>query len=170
MTFIGIVSEQKSDIELERAIAGNLLTKSNIIHIHVDNIENMKNVKFETILVIETKTILSKADVLKKMISNTQYLIINSDIKSNLLLLDKLNLNVITFGFNNKSTITASSVNEENVLVCVQRNIRGKDNNIIEPQEIKISRKNSHNIYKIMGIIGVILVYNHEKMEKNIKI
>ena len=155
MTFIGIVSEQKSDIELERAIAGNLLTKSNIIHIHVDNIENMKNVKFETILVIET---------------NTQYLIINSDIKSNLLLLDKLNLNVITFGFNNKSTITASSVNEENVLVCVQRNIRGKDNNIIEPQEIKISRKNSHNIYKIMGIIGVILVYNHEKMEKNIKI
>ena len=44
MTFIGIVSEQKSDIELERAIAGNLLTKSNIIHIHVDNIENMKNV------------------------------------------------------------------------------------------------------------------------------
>lgn len=169
MTFIGIVSE-KSDIELERAITHHLLSKTTILNINVDNIDNIKNVKFETILILESKTIVSKLEVLKNILSNTQYLIINSDIESNLLLLDNLNLNVITFGFNNKSTITASSVNEENVLICVQRNIMDKSDNIIEPQEVKINLNRINNIYKIMGIVGVILVYNQKKMEKNIKI
>lgn len=169
MTFIGIVSE-KQDNEVERTIAKYLFDKSTILNINIDNIDNVKNVKFDTILILESKTILSKLDVLKSILSNTQYLIINSDIESNLLLLDKLNLNVITFGFNNKSTITASSVNEENVLICVQRNIMDKNNKIIEPQEVKINLNKVNNIYKIMGIVGVILVYNQEKMEKNIKI
>lgn len=169
MTFIGIVSE-KQDNEVERTIAKYLFDKSTILNINIDNIDNVKNVKFDTILILESKTILSKLDVLKSILSNTQYLIINSDIESNLLLLDKLNLNVITFGFNNKSTITASSVNEENVLICVQRNIMDKNNQIIEPQEVKINLNKVNNIYKIMGIVGVILVYNQEKMEKNIKI
>lgn len=169
MTFIGIVSE-KSDSEVERAIAKHIFTKSKILNINEDNIDNIKNIKFETVLILESKTMVSKLENLKNILRNTQYLIINSDIESNLLLLDKLSLNVITFGFNNKSTITASSVNEENVLICVQRNIMDKNNNIIEPQEVKINLNKVNNIYKIMGIVGVILVYNQEKMEKNIKI
>lgn len=170
MTFIGIISEEKTDRELEKIIDNQILIKSTIVNININNIEHIKNVKFETILIMESQIILSKLEILKKILGNTQYLIINSDIKSNLSLLDNLELNVITFGFNSKATITASSVNEENALICIQRNIIDRKNNIIEPQEIKINLKKIKDIYKVMGIVGVALIYQQQNMEKNIKI
>lgn len=170
MTFIGIISEEKTDRELEKIIDNQILIKSTIVNININNIEHIKNVKFETILIMESQIILSKLEILKKILGNTQYLIINSDIKSNLSLLDNLELNVITFGFNSKATITASSVNEENALICIQRNIIDRKNDIIEPQEIKINLKKIKDIYKVMGIVGVALIYQQQNMEKNIKI
>ena len=52
--------------------------------------------------------------------------------------MDNLNLTVITFGFNNKATFTVSSIEENNIIICLQRIIYNKDEEKIEPQEYKL--------------------------------
>ena len=71
-----------------------------------------------------------------------------------------MNLNVITFGFNSKSTITASSVTDESILLCVQRNVVLINGNQMEPQEIsirKVEEKLPTNI--MLGIATLLLLY-----------
>ena len=45
---------------------------------------------------------------------------------------------VVTFGFNSKATISISSVNDEKIIVCLQRNLKKIDNTIIESHEKEI--------------------------------
>ena len=63
-----------------------------------------------------------KEEYISKLFENAKYLVINADMESSLETINNMKLNIITFGFNSKSTITASSV-EENLLICLQRNI-----------------------------------------------
>lgn len=160
MSFIGIISDGKNEEYISKVLT-NKIDKANIININEKNIDNIKNVRFETILISgDNKKILPKLDILKNIISNVKYLIINADIETNMLVLDNLDINVITFGFNNKSTITASSVKEENVLICVQRTILNIKSKEVEPQEINISTSGKNiNIYTIMGIASVLIIY-----------
>lgn len=163
MSFIGIISDGKNEEYINKVLT-NKIDKANIININEKNIDNIKNVRFETILISgDNKKILSKLDILKNIISNVKYLVINADIETNMLVLDNLDINVITFGFNNKSTITASSVKEENVLICVQRTILNIKSKEVEPQEINISTSGKNtNIYTIMGIASVLIIYGIE--------
>ena len=46
------------------------------------------------------------------------------------------NVNIITYGFNYKSTVTVSSNREENLVICIQRAINGIHGKEIEQQEI----------------------------------
>lgn len=170
MTFIGIVAQKNSVCNIKRYINNNLFIKPELIYINNENIENIKNVTFETILIVNTKEINSKLNVLKVILQKAKYILINADIKENMQILRDLDLKVITYGFNNKSTITASSVEGENALICVQRNILGNNNQQIEPQEVKININGNKNITEIMGVIGVLLIYNNQKMEKIYKI
>lgn len=160
MSFIGIISDGKNEEYINKVLTDKI-DKANIININEKNIDNIKNVRFETILISgDNKKILSKLDILKNIISNVKYLIINADIETNMLVLDNLDINVITFGFNNKSTITASSVKEENVLICVQRTILNIKSKEVEPQEINTSTSGKNiNIYTIMGIASVLIIY-----------
>lgn len=170
MTFIGVISSKNSIFDIKQYIKTNLQIKHEVIHINFENIENIKNVKFETILILDVEEVVSKLDYLKLVLKQTKYILINADIKINLEILEDISANVITFGFNNKSTITASSVEGENALICIQRNILDNNNTKIEPQEIKINIKNKDNIYNIMGIIGILLVYCEKNLEKFNKI
>ncbi len=160
MTFLGIISDGKNETYINKILT-NKLKNVNIININEKNIENIKNVRFETILICgENRKILNKLDILKSIISNVKYLVINVDIESNMVVLDNLELNVITFGFNSKSTITASSVNEDNILICVQRTIKNIKDYQIEPQEISIKQNNENiNIYTLMGIVSILIIY-----------
>lgn len=170
MTFIGIVSSKNCLFEIKQNIKNNLSIKYNVININNECIENIKNVTFETILILDTKEISLKIEQLKLMLIKAKFVLVNADIKENLDILKDLDLNVITFGFNNKATITASSVEEDYVLICVQRNILDINNKEIEQQEIRIETKNKSNIYGIMGSIGVLLLYNNKNLEKLYKI
>ena len=170
MTFIGVVSKKNNWCEIKRHISKNLQLKHELMCINNENIENIKNVTFETVLILDIDEIATKIEQLKAILKKTKYVLINADIKENMQLLRDLDLNVITFGFNNKSTITASSVEEENILICIQRNILDNNNKEIEPQEIKISITKNKNIYEIMGIISVLLIYNNKYLEKFYKI
>ena len=155
MPFIGIISDENNENNIRKELLKHLeINESNVLFIKEKSIENIKNIKFETVLLARE---FKKQESLKKLLSNTKYLIVNSDLKSNLSLLDDLNLTVITYGFNSKATITISSVTEDRVLICLQRSITDSKGNIIEPQEIQIMPSEHTN--DIMGIVTILLIY-----------
>ena len=95
MFFIGIVTNQKNEAYIKRK-----LENKNILFINDKNIANIKNVRFETI-VIDSK--INKNEEFRKILSNAKYVILNSDIEFDLSLIENLSLTIITYGFNNKS-------------------------------------------------------------------
>ena len=155
MPFIGIIAEESKENCIRRQIIERLnLRESSVLFIKEKSIENIKNIKFETILLDRE---FKNVEMLKILLKNVKYLVINSDIGCNLNLLDNLEMTVITYGFNSKSTITASSVNDEEVLVCVQRNILDVKKRKIEPQEIK--REMQNDASSTMAITAILLIY-----------
>lgn len=166
MSFIGVICKTKNESYIEEILA-NKLKENSIIIFTKENIENLKNITFETVLILSNnEQVLSKKEIVKNIIKKAKYLVINSDEEINLNLLENMDLNVITFGFNSKSTITASSVKDENILLCIQRNVLSINRNIIEPQEIsirKVEQKLPTNI--IMGVATILLLYGKDKFE-----
>lgn len=157
MLFIGIISNEKEENYIDREIEKELGLKENsVLFIKEKSIENIKNIKFETIIINRK---FKNTKILKEMIKNAKYLIINSDIEENLKLLENIKATVITYGFNSKATITASSVGEDEIIICVQRTIKNKSGNNIELQEIKYPIYNNPN--NTMAIAGLLLLYKN---------
>lgn len=166
MAFIGIISDSKSEKIIKMILEDKLGKNNNIIIINSKSVENLKNIKFETILIADNNSIIEEnKEVLNKIISNTKYIIINADIELNLQFDEQLELGVITFGFNPKATITASSV-EDDILLCIQRNIKDIEGKIIEQQEMKIrffTENIGINTNNLIGISSIILLYGKTK-------
>lgn len=152
MFFIGIISEEKNEKYIKEMLKHNI-NNSNVIFINEKNIDNIKNVKFK--IIVLNKELINKN--LESILLNAEYLILNSDI--NVKLVENLNLKVITYGFNSKATVTASSITEEEMLVCIQRNIVDMYNNKFEPQEINIERNELLDIYDNMYIMCIKILY-----------
>lgn len=68
--------------------------------------------------------------------------ILNADDHERISLLQGKRYSVLTYGFNSKASITASSIGEgiyrESFICCLQRTLLTKDGKIIEPQEFDI--------------------------------
>ncbi len=157
MIFIGIVTDTKSENYIKKIQNNNdIFNKYHIIFIKEKSIENIKNIKFETIIINRE---FNAEDSLNKLIAKAEYLIINEDIDASISLLNDVNSNIITYGFNSKSTITMSSVTEDSIQICVQRNILSKQNEI-EQQEISLAKEAESEIYDIMLLISMLLIYN----------
>ena len=159
MPFIGIISDEITENCIRRSILEKLkLAESSVLFIKEKSIENIKNIKFETILVARS---FENTEILKKMLENSTYVVINSDIENNFELIEDLNATVVTYGFNSKATITASSVGEEEMMICLQRTIQNKNKENIEPQEIKVP------IYEdascTMAVTAILLLYSSMK-------
>ena len=159
MCFIGIITDEKSrkyinNIDKEQLDNCNF----KIIYITENNIENMKHIRFETI-VINKK--IQNIDTLKDILKTAKYIIINSDLNINLGMLREFNCLIITYGFNSKSTITMSSNTDDSIQICVQRNILNKKNNI-EQQEISLVKEDEVDIYDVMLLIAILLIHNKE--------
>lgn len=159
MPFIGVITNQKNEHYVKENLKG-IFKDDNIIFINEKNILNIKNIVFETILV--DKQI--KNDVqLNKIIVKSKYLILNNDLQfSN-------KENAITYGFNNKSTFTVSSIDEKNIIICLQTCILNIDNKEIEPQEFKMNNDENVDKYAIIGteIVKVLYDINRHKNNKN---
>lgn len=166
MPFIGVICENKNESYIKQVLSKQLKNEK-IIIFNQENIENLKNIKFETVIIFSNNyKILSKKEALKKIIKKANYLIINADEEINLDLLENMNLNVITYGFNSKSTITASSVNEDNILLCIQRNMQDLTKKEIEPQEISIKKTNLKTATDtIMGVATILLLYGIKEIK-----
>lgn len=158
MSFVGILCSPKQEGYIKQ-ILNSSLQGINIIVLKEETIENFKNITFETIAIFSNH-LPTKIEALQKIIEKAKYLIINSDEEMPYDFIKNAKGNVITYGFNAKSTVTASSVKEDSMLICLQRNIQNYVSKIIEPQEILVnilSHKSSAS--SIMGIVSVLLIY-----------
>lgn len=168
MAFIGIITDSKYEIGLKK-ILDNRLNRVNkehtVIAINDKNIENIKNIRFETILVIDLKEVKDREEALNELFKNSKYLAINADIEEDLKMINNMKLNVITFGFNSKSTITTSSV--EDNLICLQRKIVNVNKEILEPQELEVKiadKKLSSRQHNLMGVASILLIYGNKEI------
>lgn len=161
MSLIGIIAKKK-DIQ---AIRKEIDNKIEIIEIREETIENLKNIKFDEIIYLENIKMKKQAyKYLSNIISKVKYLIINGDIEIESLkeIEIKEPIKLITFGFNTKATITISSVKEEKVIICIQRNIEKEDKQIIETQEkeIQIDKQKSKKIYNNLAVFIIEQLHN----------
>lgn len=156
MFFIGVVTNQKNESYIKNKLS-KILPIENIIFITDKNILNVKNIKFETII-IDAK-INNKVE-LRKILSTAKYVILNSDIDMNLEVINDLNLTVITYGFNNKSTFTVSSITENSIIICLQRIIFGKNGIEIEPQEYRFKIDKNIEKYAIIASEIILILYS----------
>ena len=156
MFFVGIITNQKNETYIKNELVRKMPLE-NIIFINDKNISNVKNIKFETII-IDAK-IKNKFE-LRKILSNAKYIILNSDIELDINILNDLNLVVITYGFNNKSTFSVSSITENSMIICLQRIIFGKNEKKYEPQEYEVKLQKNVDKYAIiaMSIFNIIYV------------
>ena len=169
MVFIGIICDNKDEKYLKKTLESNFKSnkkQNSVIIINEKSIENIQNIQFETVLISSNnEKVLSQKEAIKKILNNVKYLIINADIKTNFEILNNMNLNVITYGFNSKSTVTASSV-EEDILVCIQRKISNINNNVVDEQEVKISNNNENIAIEIlMALATIMIVYDIEDIK-----
>lgn len=155
MPFIGVIADENNENFIRREIVEKLkLRESSVLFIKEKSIENIKNIKFETII-IDRK--FKNMEMLKKMLVNTNYLVINTDRIKSIEMFKEYDLKIFTFGFNSKALVTASSVTDDGVLICVEKEIENISGKIIEPQEIKV--KNSEDAESIMAVACTLLIY-----------
>lgn len=114
-----------------------------------------------------------KIKSIKDQISNCDYCILNGDY-NDLIDLPLKNLNgiIMTYGFNNKSSLTVSSYNnEENIKVnlYLQRELMTIKGEKIEPQEFKIqsNKKNIKNVYSILAASTLSLILGNNIWTKS---
>lgn len=170
MAFIGVIAESKNEMQIKKIISKNLNSENKehtVITINSKSIDNIKNIRFETILVISLEELSKKYSMINEILKNAKYLVINSDIdENNLEFINNTKVNAITFGFNQKATITASSV-EDNLMLCIQRKIIDVNRNSLEPQEIEVKNNNeklSNSSHNAMGIASILLIYGKKEI------
>lgn len=132
MLFIGIVTDKKTEKEFKKI--------NNSIIINSKTIDNIKNIKFDILIVNDTVNL--EQQLIEKIILNSKLILMNADLKNCFRL--KKEVTVITYGLNSKATVTASSLEEE-IIICIQRGFYNLKKRLVEPQEIKV--KKGINIY-----------------------
>lgn len=166
MAFIGIVAQKKDECEIEKNLKSYFEfhgQKHTIFPIQSDNIENMKNIKFETILMCADTICKGKQECLRQILQSVAFAIINVDEVKPTIFTDTKAM-IITYGFQTKATITMSSINDENMILCIQREFVNINHINIEPQEISINLNQLlGNKYVKMGSFVVQLLYESQK-------
>lgn len=155
MSFVGIISNSDNFEFIEKEIKNKEeYKKLKLINLNKENIDNMKNIKFETLIIdTDMKELNEEKDIIYNIVKKAKYLIINSDLYT---LEEKINnsLQIITYGMGQKATVTASSIKDNEIMICLQRNLENINGNIIEMQESKVKACNVENdrIYDLLVV------------------
>lgn len=152
MPFIEIITDSKSQNQLNKIITKGMINNCDVLYIKDKNIENTKNIKLETLILNRN---INNNEIIEQVLSNSKNVILNLDLNTDI----KANKNTISYGYNSKSDITVSSVGEDQVLICIQNTIKSLYNKTIEPQEIKVNIKSDVNIYDVMIVIALNSLY-----------
>ena len=161
MTFVGIISDNKSFQVLKENIGTQDL---NLIQINNKSIDNIKNIKFEMIIINkELKSLEEKKLIIDTLCMNSKYILLNTDLNKEFNFGQKCKEKIITFGLNHRATVTVSSITESNILVYLQRNVKDKNDKLIEvgEKQVKINKDNKIKVYEIL-IIYIFLILNNE--------
>ena len=166
MHFIGIFSNH-SEFEMIKQNIIKIVKRKDleIIHINSKNIENMKNIIFETIVLCnQEKMNHVQKNILNIICSNCMFIIVNADVFCNMEIISNKKTNCISYGLNQKSTITISSIQEDKAILSIQRNIRNLQQKVIEMGEISIDLEQykRNNIENLLAIFTVYLIYGQE--------
>lgn len=161
MPLVGIIANKNEAKMIRDEIRASNIE---IIEIKSDTIENLKNIKFDEIIFMKDINLKEKTyKFMKDIISKVEYLIINEDIDIEILKAIKLEkpVKLITFGFNQKATITISSIKDNKMVICLQRNIKS-NNKLIETQEkeIEIYGQKSKKIYNNLVVFIIKELHN----------
>lgn len=152
MPLVGIIAKRREIQAIKKEIKGRNIE---IIEITKESIKNVRNIGFEEIIFLKNINLQDdEYKYMKEIISNTKYLIINGDVEIDILKHIKIEkpIKLITFGFNSKSTITISSVKDEKIMVCLQRDIEKTNGEKLESQEKEIISKENKNIYNNLAV------------------
>lgn len=85
--------------------------------------------------------------------------------ESNMSALDlfkKNGISVITCGVGTKNTLSVSSINENGMLLCLQRSIIDANGCVLEPCELKIKPSGKTELFSCLAAEAVRLIYNNE--------
>lgn len=162
MSFVGIISSSEIYDFIEQIISKNN-KRLELININKNNIENMKNVKFETVVVCDDLQLLKRQkNYVNNILNNSKYLLINTDNNINNIEIQNADIQVITYGMNQKATVTVSSIKEDEMLICFQRNIRNINNKVIVMQEFKKKEEKIRNneIYNYLVVFILEQIYS----------
>ena len=165
MPFIGIIAkESESNFIKNEVLKNSVNNKFEFININRQNIQNIKNIRFETIVINEElQNFLKDSKYLEDILKNSKYIIINSDVTHIGDYFNEKN-NIITYGVNQKAMITISSVEKEKILICVQKPFQSIRGTLIEQQEFNIEFiKNSFTkICNSMAIFAILTIYGED--------
>lgn len=163
MSLIGIVANQKQTDKIRKEIEqDNKDIKVEIVSISSNSIENIRNIKFDIVVVYDTfEKLEGKEKCIRDVLNNTKYLLLNADTNKENSILKDINIKIITFGLNQKSTITASSIGENEIIICIQRAFKDIKDNIAEQKEVrsKLEKNNIKNIYNSLIKVAIINIY-----------
>lgn len=162
MPFIGIISKECDSNFIRNEILKNTDSKLEIFNINNRNIENIKNIRFETIVINDSiNKLLENSKYLEEIIRNAKYLVINTDVVKDISILGGVNKNIITYGLNQKAIITISSVEDEDIMICIQKSFKDINEQDIEEQEfnIKIAKNNLKKLCNTLSIFTVLSIY-----------
>ena len=166
MPLIGVIAkENDSNFIRNEIIKNSKRIKFEVININKRSLENIKNITFEALIINDNiNEFLKSSKYLENIMKRTKYLILNSDISNDLTFFKDNKINVITYGLNRKATITVSSIKEDDVLVCFQRNVENISKKIIEEQEfdIKIKKNNIKKTYNMLAIFTILSIYEEK--------
>jgi len=93
------------------------------------------------------------------------YLVVNADDKTIFPLLSGNQATLITYGFNARACITASSVTEDGLQVCIQRAFQGMDGIERLPQEFSAKVSHEENSDNVLAAAAAFAVINHSLPE-----
>ena len=153
MPFIEIITDSKSQNQLNKVITKQMVNNCELLYIKEKNIENIKNIKLET-LVLNRK--IENIELINKIAGNAKNIIFNLDLNKEI---TNAESKKISFGYNSKSDITISSVKDDEIMICIQNTIESIYGKKVEPQEVKEDIKNDVNVYNIMIIIALTALY-----------
>lgn len=165
MTFIGVFSNRKEYDKLKKGLLLYNLANIEIININNQNIDSLKNIKFD--LLVITDNLFNSLDFsqtqtndIKNVIDNAKNIMINIDIDIGDIFNDK-EYSIISYGLNGKATITLSSISEDRIIICLQRELKDIKGNIIENKEVEIKTKEPYgkNLYNTMIVVTILLMY-----------
>ena len=138
MIFVAMLANRK-EYEILKEQMSN---KISMIFIDDTHIENLQNIKFDTLII--NKPIKTHQKEFEKICKNARYLLVNSDQNKSI---ENVKGTIITYGLNHKCTVTASSIKEDSIMVALQREFINKQGKLEEIEEERVETIDNLDVY-----------------------